>query len=92
MIRRRVAAGVGVALLIVVVLIVNGCLKSQKTDALREYGHSVSRIVEEANQKVSKPLFSELAGASSKSALDVETEIDQLHLEAQQLASQAKGL
>jgi len=52
----------------------------------------VSRIVEEADQKVSKPLFAELAGASGKSALDVETEIDQLHLEAQQLASQAKGL
>jgi hypothetical protein len=92
MVRRRVAAGVGVALLIVIVLLVNGCLKNQKTQALREYGHNVSRIVEEANQKVSKPLFAELAGASSKSALDVETEIDQLHLEAQQLASQAKGL
>ncbi len=92
MVRRRVAAGIGVALVIVIVLIVNGCLKSQKTQALKDYGHNVSRIVEEANQKVSKPLFSELSGASSKSALDVETQINQLHLESQQLASQAKGL
>ena len=37
MVRRRVAAGVGVVLLIVIVLIVNGCLKSQKTQALKEY-------------------------------------------------------
>jgi CARDB len=92
MVRRRVAAGIGVALVIVIVLIVNGCLKSQKTQALKDYGHNVSRIVEEANQKVSKPLFAELTGASSKSALDVETQINQLHLESQQLASQAKGL
>jgi hypothetical protein len=92
MVRRRVAAGVGVVLLIVIVLVVNGCLKSQKTHALEEYGHNVSRIVGESDQQVSHPLFSALSGASAKSALDVEEQIDQLHIEAQKQATQAKGL
>jgi hypothetical protein len=92
MVRRRVAAGVGAALLIVIVLIVNGCLKSQKTQALKEYAHNVSGIVTDSVQQVSQPLFVALSGASAKSALDVEQQVDQLHLEAQKQATQAKGL
>ena len=92
MVRRRVAAGAGVVLLIVIVLIVNGCLKSQKTQALKDYNHSVGRIVGESDQQVARPLFSTLSGASAKPALNVEEQIDQLHLEAQKQATQAKGL
>ncbi|HEY2283371.1 MAG TPA: hypothetical protein VGH60_07465 [Solirubrobacteraceae bacterium] len=92
MVRRRVAAGVGVVLLIVIVLIVNGCLKSQKTQALKNYTSNVSRIVTASDQQVSQPLFAALSGASSKPALNVETQVNQLHLEAQKQASEAKGL
>ena len=92
MVRRRVAAGIGVVLLIVIVLIVNGCLKSQKTQALKDYTRSVSRIVTESDQQVSRPLFAALSGASSKQSIDVETQVDQLHLEAEKQAAQAKGL
>ncbi len=92
MMRRRFAAGAGVVLLIVIVLIVNGCLKSQQTQALQEYAHDVSAIGTESQQQVSRPLFVALSGASSKAALDVEEQVDQLHLEAQKQATQAKGL
>jgi len=92
MVRRRIAAGVGVVLLIVIVLIVNGCLKSQKTQALKDYAGSVSRIVTASDQQVSRPLFAALSGASAKPALNVETQVNQLHLEAQKQASEAKGL
>src|SRR5580693_6311974 len=92
MVRRRVAAGIGVVALIVIVLIVNGCLKSQKTQALRDYSHSVGEIVQESDQKVARPLFAALSGASAKSALDVEEQLDQLHIEAQGQAAHAKSL
>ena len=92
MVRRRVAAGVGVVLLIVIVLIVNGCLKSQKTQALKDYTSNVSRIATASDQQVSQPLFAALSGASSKPALNVETQVNQLHLEAQKQATEAKGL
>lgn len=92
MVRRRVAAGVGVALLIVIVLIVNGCLKSEKTQALKNYARDVSTIATESDQQVSRPLFTALSGASSKSALDVEAQVDQLHHEAEEQATRAKSL
>jgi hypothetical protein len=92
MVRRRVAAGVGVVLLIVIVLIVNGCLKSQQKQSLETYNRDVSRIAQESVQQVSQPFFSALADANSKSALDVEVQLDQLHIQAQDQAASAKGL
>ncbi len=92
MVRRRVAAGVGVVLLIVIVLVVNGCLKSQRTQALKDYNRNVSLIATESVEQVSNPLFSTLNGAAGKSALNVEEQVDQLRIQAQSLANRAKAL
>jgi hypothetical protein len=92
MVRRRVAAGIGVLLLIAIVLIVNGCLKSEKQQALKNYNRSVSQLARESDEQVSRPLFSTLNGAAGKSALNVEEQVDQQRLEAQNLASRARGL
>jgi hypothetical protein len=92
MVRRRVAAAVGVVLLIVIVLVVNGCLKGQKKQALESYNRDVNRITQESDQQVSQPFFAALANANSKSALDVEVQLDQLHILAQNQAASAKGL
>jgi hypothetical protein len=92
MVRRRVAAGVGVVLLIVIILLINGCLKGQKTDALKTYNHEVSLVAQEFDEHVAKPLFSALSGAGSKSALNVEVQVDQLRVQASDLAAQVKKL
>ena len=64
MVRRRIAAGVGVVLLIVIVLVVNGCLKSEQQQALRTYNHEVSQLALEYNEQVTQPLFTTLTNAS----------------------------
>jgi len=92
MMRRRVAAGVGVVVLIVIALVVNGCLKSGKEAALKEYNSSASQLVGESDQQVSRPLFETLAGASGKSPLDVEEEVNQLRLLAQTQAAHGQAL
>lgn len=92
MVRRRVAAGVGVVLLIVIILIINGCLKSEKQQELKAYNRNVGQLAQESDQDVSRPLFSTLAGAGGKSALNVEVQIDQLRIQAQKLAERANGL
>lgn len=92
MVRRRVAAGAAVVLLIIIVLVINGCLKSQKQQSLKDYNHHVGEIAQEFDAQVAKPLFTALAGASGKSALDVEVQINQLRVEAQKLAARAKEL
>jgi hypothetical protein len=91
MVRRRIAAGVGVVLLIVIVLLVNGCLKRGKQQALENYNRDVNQVGQASEAQVAKPLFSTLTGASSKSALDVEVQVDQLRRVAQEQAERAKG-
>jgi hypothetical protein len=92
MVRRRIAAGAGLVLLIVIVLGVNSCLNGRKENALKEYNQHVSQLAQASDQQVSHPLFSTLASASSKSPLDVEVQIDQLRIQAQSQAAQAKSL
>jgi hypothetical protein len=92
MVRRRVAAGVAVVLLVVIVLLVNGCLKSQKQQSLKDYNRNVSQLAQESDSQVSSPLFSSLTNAGSKSALDVEVQVDQLRIQAQNIANRAKNL
>jgi len=92
MVRRRVAAGVAVVLLIVIVLLINGCLKSEKQQSLKNYNRDVSQLAAESDAQVSHPLFAALTDAGAKSALDVEVQIDQLRIQAQKIAEQAKSL
>jgi hypothetical protein len=92
MVRRRVAAGVAVVLLIVVVLVINGCLKSQAQQSLKDYNQKVGQLGQESEAQVARPLFTALAGAGGKSALDVEVQIDQLRIQAQKIAASARGL
>lgn len=92
MVRRRIAAGVGVVLLILIILLINGCLKGQKTQALKDYNHEVSTVAQEFDEHVSRPLFSALSGAGAKSALNVEVQVGQLRVQAQDLAARVKKL
>ncbi len=92
MVRRRVALGVGVVLLILIIFLISGCLKSQKEQSLKDYDRHVGEIAQEYETQVAKPLFTALTGASAKSALDVQVQINQLRLEAQKLDSRAQGL
>ncbi|HVR04967.1 MAG TPA: hypothetical protein VMS02_02925 [Solirubrobacteraceae bacterium] len=92
MVRRRIALGVAVVLLVVIALLVDGCLKSGRESALRSYNHSVGALVGESDEQVARPLFATLAGASGKSPLDVESDVNGLRETAQQQATRAKGL
>jgi hypothetical protein len=88
--RRLVALGVGVVLLIIIVLGINSCLKSQKTQSLKDYNRKVSQLAQESDEQVAKPLFQALAGAGGRSALQVEEQINQLQLQAENIAARAK--
>lgn len=92
LVRRRIAAGVGVVLLIVIALVIDGALKSGRESALREYNRDAGEVVGESDGRVSRPLFETLAGASGKSPLDVENDVNGLRATAQQQAAHAKSL
>ncbi len=93
LIRRRIAAlVVGVVALIVIVLLINGCVKGKRQQSLKDYNSAVSQLVQESSSQVSRPLFGALTNATSKSALDVELQIDQLSKVSQELAARARGM
>jgi hypothetical protein len=92
MVRRRIAVGVGLVALIVIALLVKSCMNSNKQTALKEYNHDAGLLVGESDQQVSHPFFATLAGASGKSPLDVEVEINHLRLLAQEQAAHARSL
>lgn len=91
-VRRRVALAVAIVVLIVVVLVVNGCVKSERQTALKEYDREVAALVNESVSQVSRPLFGELTNATQKTAIDVEGQVDQLRLKAQEQATHAANL
>lgn len=91
-VRRRIAAGVGVVLLILIVLLINGCLKSGREAALKEYNRNASQLVEESDQQVARPLFETLAGAAGKTPLAVDEKVDELRQQAQAQAQHAQSL
>lgn len=92
MVRRRIAAGVGIVLLIAIVLLVNGCLKRGKQQALEKYNSGAGKIAQESQAQVARPLFATLAGAAGKSALEVGQRVDEDRMTAEQQAEQAKKL
>jgi hypothetical protein len=92
MMRRRVAVGVAIVLLIVIVLVINGCLKSEKQQSLKDYNREVSALAQESDEHVSHPLFVALTGATGKPTVDVEQQIHELLQQAQAIATRAKGL
>jgi hypothetical protein len=92
MVRRLVAAGVGIAVVIVLALVINGCVKSEKRHGLTSYNHDVNQLVQESDAQVSSPLFVALTNATSKSALDVEQQVDELLKQAQAIAARASSL
>lgn len=91
MVRRGVAVVAGVILLILIVVGINGCLKSAKTSSLKSYNRNVGELVQQADSQVARPFFAELAGAKSKNPLDVEVQINQYRIVAENEAKQAKG-
>src|SRR4051794_30506651 len=73
--RRALALGAGLLLLILIVLGVKGCLNARKDRALSDYARNVSQIVEETDQ-TSKAFFGKL---SDPGELSVTEFVDQVN-------------
>ena len=91
--RRAVAGGAVVLVLVLLVLGVRGCLSSRKESSLKAYNRNVSEIVQESDEQVGKPLF-EVLGATNNAAnpLELQSQVNELKVEADRELSRAKGL
>jgi hypothetical protein len=69
MLRRAIAAGGGLLILILLVLGVKGCLNARKDRALKDYGENVAALVQESDQ-ISTALFKQLEDPGSLSVTE----------------------
>jgi hypothetical protein len=75
LLRRALALGAGLLLLILIVLGVRGCLNARKHRALSDYARNVTQIVDETDQ-TSKSFFGKLAEPGSLSVTEFVAEVN----------------
>ncbi|HEX6689176.1 MAG TPA: CARDB domain-containing protein [Solirubrobacterales bacterium] len=75
LLRRGLALGAGLLILILIVLGVRGCLNARKHRALSDYARNVSQIVDETDQ-TSKSFFGKLSDPGSLSVTEFVAEVN----------------
>lgn len=92
MVRRAAALGIGALLLILIVLGFRGCLNSRTANALKDYNRSVGAIVADSNDQVSARLFELLAGGQNATVTDLEQNVNQVRVTADEDLKRARAL
>jgi len=92
MMRRGIALGAGLLVVILLGVAIKGCLAGQKRDALTAYANNVRSILADSDSQVAKPFFSLLAGSRGKSPLDVEVQINNYRDVAQEEVRHAQSI
>jgi hypothetical protein len=90
LVRRVVAAGIGLLVIVLLVLGINGCLNSRQEQALKDYNRDVAGIIQDANGNASS-FFDTLAQGGSSST-DVQSQINQLRVAAVGQTKRARSL
>jgi CARDB protein len=91
LLRRALALGAGLLILILIVLGVRGCLNARKDRALRDYAGDVSQIVEETSQ-TSESFFAKLSDPGSLSVTEFVAEVNADRSAMDNYASRVAGL
>jgi hypothetical protein len=91
-IRRGIALGVGVLVIVLLVLGVKGCVSARKKQAFRNYSRDVSSLMQESNQERDQ-LFNLLKTPTSgtPSPVDVTNNANGVTVQAEQLVDRANG-
>jgi hypothetical protein len=91
-VRRTIAAGVGLLVLVLLVLGIRGCLDARKERALKDYVSDVDALVKESDQQ-GDALFGLLSGPGGRDqAVDVENSLNGFRVQSAQLVDRARDL
>jgi hypothetical protein len=91
LLRRGIAVGVGLLILILLVLGVRGCLNARKKRGLEDYARNVAALVQESNQ-TGKQFFALLDDPGALSSLDYQSEVQNQRAAAATQFDRATGL
>jgi hypothetical protein len=91
-VRVRQAVGLGVALLLIIVVVfgVKGCVSSQQENALKSYNRDVTSVITSSDRDVGQAFF-KLLGNGSQQGQDLQVQVNQLRLAADEDARRARN-
>jgi hypothetical protein len=90
-VRRGFAAGAGLLVLILLILVIKGCRDSAREQAFKDYNRNVAALMEESNQD-SRALFGLLTKPGTQSPVQLATSVNTTRNHAQGLVDRAKNL
>src|SRR3954468_19198302 len=91
-VRRAVALGAGVLVLILLVLVVKACGDSRRKNALRDWNREATQLGRQSDSGVGRQFFDTLGQGSSQSPEDLQTQVSSLRVQAEQQLKQAEDL
>jgi hypothetical protein len=92
LVRRAVALGFAVLLLVLLIFVVRSCAQSRTENSLKDYNREVSSIVRESDTQVGQPFFELLGQAGKESPQDLQTNISGYRAQADTQLTQARNL
>jgi len=87
--RRTVAIGAGLAILVALIFGIRGCLNDREDRAFRDYAADVRGLIK-SSDSLSDQFFETLSKPKGADALDIQTEVNAQRVDADQLVERAK--
>jgi hypothetical protein len=91
MVRRAVAGGIGLLVVILLVFGIKSCRDNARDNALKDYNRNVSTVAVDSTQEVSDPFFRLLNGGGSSGGGDLQVQVNQLRLVAEEQVRRARS-
>lgn len=88
--RRLIAAGVGLLVLVLLILLIKSCRESAKQQAFKDYARDVAALVQESDQE-SKGLFDLLQKPGAQSPIELQSAVNGFRTAAAQLVDRSRG-
>jgi hypothetical protein len=92
LVRRGVAVGAGVIVLILLVLLVNACQDSRQKNALRDWNREAGTLVQQSDDDIGRQFFDTLRQGSSQSPEDLTQQVSSLRAQAETQLRRAQDL
>jgi hypothetical protein len=91
-VRRGIALGAGLLILLALVVLVNACQDSRRKGALRDYNREAAALVTQSDDEVGGQFFQTMDQADSESPEDLQTQVSSLRVQSETLLKQAEKL
>jgi hypothetical protein len=92
LVRRGIALGGGLLVLILLVLLVKACGDSARKNGLRDWNREATALVRQSDTEVGRQFFDTLAQGASQSPEDLQTQVSSLRVQAETLLKQGEKL